>query len=145
MNADLRNSVVLSLFAFAAAAIISSCASLAPGADPLVVRVEQAETTGKSTFDLVLNEDNSNRSFWKTNAPAFHNFAEWLRQPQTVEATNTLPRASAMLISLDDVKLAYKASKTAGNSNLLYTIVATTEAAVSQASAWITISTNNPH
>jgi hypothetical protein len=131
-------------FALAVGITITSCASLAPGADPLVVRVEQTETTAKSTFDLVLNEDNSNRPFWMTNAPAFHAFCEWLRQPQTVEVTNTLPRASAMLLSLDDVKVAYQASKTAGNSNLLYTIVATTEAAVSQASAWITIATNTP-
>jgi hypothetical protein len=124
--------------------LLLGCKSLTAGADPLVVRVEQTETTAKAGFDAVLNEDNSNRSFWITNAPAFHKFCEWLRQPQTVEGTNSLPRAAAMLVSLDDVKVAYKSASTSANSNLLFTIVGTVEAAVLQAQSWLTIATNNP-
>ena len=123
-----------------AAALLVGCASLQPGADPLVVRAEQTEAIAKSAFDTVLNFDNSNRGFWATNAPAYHSFCEWLRQPQTVEATNTLPRAAAMLISLDDIKLAYKISTV--SSNALIEAITTVSAAAGQAQAWITISTS---
>jgi hypothetical protein len=114
---------------------------LQPGADPLIVRTEQTETIAKAAFDTVLNFDNSQRDFWRTNAPAFHQFCEWLRQPQTVEVTNTLPRASAMLVSLDDVKLAYKSSTV--SSNTLAEALATVQAAVGQAQSWMTIATSN--
>ena len=123
-----------------AAALLVGCASLQPGADPLVVRAEQTEAIAKSAFDTVLNFDNSNRGFWATNSPAYHSFCEWLRQPQTVEATNTLPRAAAMLISLDDIKLAYKISTV--SSNALIEAITTVSAAAGQAQAWITISTS---
>ena len=123
-----------------AALILCGCASLQSGADPLIVRAEQTETIAKSAFDTVLQFDNSNRSFWETNAPAYHSFCEWLRQPQTVEVTNTLPRAAAMLVSLDDIKLAYKSST--ASSNALVEAISTVSAAVSQAQAWVTISTS---
>ncbi|HWC60859.1 MAG TPA: hypothetical protein VHC44_14280 [Verrucomicrobiae bacterium] len=118
------------------------CVQLQPGADPIVVRVEQTETVAKSSFDLVLNVDNSNRPFFATNAPPFHRFCEWLREPQTVEQTNTLPRAAAMLVSLDDVKLAYKNASVGSNDVL--TALATVQSAMSQANAWLTVVTNQP-
>src|SRR5688572_19337335 len=65
-------------------ALLSGCASIKPGNDPLVVNVERAETIAKSTFDLVLNVDHTDREFWKAKAPAFHDFCNWLRQPQIV-------------------------------------------------------------
>ena len=118
------------------------CASLAPGADPIVVRTEQAETTAKSTFDLVLNVDQADRGFWRTNAPAFHGFCEWLRVP-TPAGTNILPRCSAMIWSADMVKQSYKAG--AASSNTLYTVVVTLESAITQACAWTTIVNSTPH
>lgn len=123
------------------------CAQIQKGSDPLVVNVERLETTGKATFDLVLGLDNSDRGFWRTNAPAFHDFCEWLRQPQGVPVSNAtaelkleLPRASAMLLGLDNVKLDYKAAR--ASSNDLFTALMTVQSAVNQASAWSTIVTN---
>ena len=129
-----------SLVILTATLLLAGCASLQPGADPLIVRAEQTETIAKSAFDTVLKFDNSNRGYWETNAPAYHSFCEWLRQPQTVEVTNTLPRAAALLISLDDIKLAYKSST--ASSNALVEAITTVSAAVTQAQAWITISTS---
>jgi len=120
------------------------CASIQPGNDPLVVRTEQTLATGKSLFDTTLGIDHANRPFFATNAPAFHIFCEWLREPQAVpELSGTLPRASALLYSLDTIKRDYQASK--ASSNTLYTALATFESVSSQAGAWLTIATNLPN
>lgn len=121
----------------------SGCAHLQPGADPLVVNAERTETVAESTFTLVLDADNTDRGYWRTNAPAFHNFCEWLRQPQTVEdsyGTNTLPRALAMVLMLDDIKLDYQASK--ASSNAVLEAITTLESATSQALSWSNVLTN---
>lgn len=130
--------------ALAFAIIVVGCATLNPGADPLVVRVEQVETSASATFDMVLRVDNAQRGFWITNAPAFHNFCEWLRT-QTPYSTNTVARCVAMQLNVDDLKLAYKSAKTTGNSNALYTAFGVLTAAVGQASAWETIVTTPTH
>jgi hypothetical protein len=137
------NRIVSVLALTAALFLFWGCAHLQPGADPIVVNVERFETTAKPTFDLALNVDNSNRAFFATNAPQFHHLCEWLRQPQTVEQTNTLPRAAAMLVSLDDVKLAYKAGR--ASSNEVFTVLTTAQSAVNQASSWLTVVTNQTH
>lgn len=126
------------------AAILIGCASLSPTADPFVVRVEQGEAGASATFDLVLRVDNSQRGFWITNAPAFHNFCEWLRTP-TPYTSNTVPRCVAIQLNVDDLKLAYQNSKTAGNSNALYTAFGVLAAAAGQAAAWQTIVTTPTH
>ena len=125
------------------------CAAIQPGNDPLIVNVERTETIAKGTFDDVLGIDNANRAFFRTNAPAFHNFCEWLRAPQTVPdetstngALSTLPRCSAMLVSLDEVKLAYKNSR--ASSNEVFTALATVQSAMNQANSWMTVTTNQP-
>jgi hypothetical protein len=112
-----------------------ACASLNRGADPLVVRVEQGESLAMPTFELILHEDNANRAFWMTNAPAFHNFAEWLRTPTRYNGTN-VSRSDAMQFNVDDLKMAYKGAKTAGNSNALYTAFGVLEEVVSQGTSW---------
>jgi hypothetical protein len=124
---------IVSVLALTAA--LFGCARLQPGADPLVVRVEQTESIAKDTFDMVLGIDNSQRDFYRSNAPGFHNFCEWLRQPQTVEGTNTLPRSTAMLVSLDDIKLQYKAAS--ASSNAVFTALQTVTAAMAQANEWM--------
>ena len=121
--------------------ILLGCAQLQPGADPLVVNTERTETIAKTTFDLVMQVDNTDRGFWRTNAPAFHSFVEWLREPQTVQ-TNTLPRCLAMILSVDDVKLDYRAAR--ASSNDLATAVLTLHGALNQAGAWLTVVTNKP-
>jgi hypothetical protein len=117
-----------------------SCAHLDTNADPLIVRAEQVEQGAISTFDLVLNLDNANRPFWRTNIPPFHSFCEYLRAPQVVNVTNTVPRGVAMVISLQTVKAEYRTSK--ASSNLLITATATLSSAVNQATSWLSLTTN---
>lgn len=121
--------------------LLYGCAPLQPGADPLVVRVEQTQTTAKGAFDLVLNVDQANREFYRTNAAAFHSFCEWLRVPTPVSGGGVLPRASAMLWTLDAEKLAYKAgSASSNNLVLVWTMVQTN---VTQAQTWLLAVTNS--
>ena len=125
------------LFAAFTAALVwlVACASLNPGADAFVVRVEQAQTAAGATFDLVLRVDNSDRGFWRTNAPAFHQFCEWLRTPQKMQGSN-VARAVALQLNVDDLKFAYKQSNTTGNSNALWTAFRVLSAVISQADSW---------
>jgi hypothetical protein len=130
------------LLVIAAAILLPiGCATLNPGADALVVRVEQAESIASSTFDMVLHVDNAERSFWETNAIAFHRFCEWLRTPTQYGGSN-VARCVAIQLNADDLKIAYQASKTASNSNALLTAFGTLDAAVSQSTSWANIVTN---
>jgi hypothetical protein len=136
------NIAIVALLSFDVVFISTGCVKLKPGADPIVVRAEQAEAGAKATFDLVLKTDQIDRGYWRTNAPAFHNFCEWLRQPQPVWGTNYLPRASAMIANLDNVKQDYKAAR--GSSNAVITALITLQSAVTEASAWSAVVTNRP-
>lgn len=113
----------------------AGCAGLAPGADALVVRTEQAQTIARGTFDLVLQVDHSRRDFFRAQAPEFHGFCEWLRAPQLMVGTNQLSRAATMLWNLDQVKVGYKANR--GSSNAVIAALGTVEAALGQAQGWI--------
>lgn len=124
------------------AMLLNGCASIRPGNDPLIVRAEQTETIAIGAFDLVVNLDNANRPFWRTNIPAFHQFAEWLRAPQVVNQTNTLPRGAAMIWSVNSVKQDYKVNR--AQSNLLITAIATLQSAIGQANGWLNLVTNAP-
>lgn len=127
-----------SLMAFAYGAlllIVPGCAHLAPGADPVIVRVEQTESDARSTFSTLLKVDNQNRSYWATNAPAFHNYCEWLRAPIDLGGTNILPRDLAMIVSLNDVKRLYKSGLV--QSNDLAQTQADLIAVVTDAMMWI--------
>lgn len=146
----MKNSTLLKIslclwFAVAGIVVITGCARLKPGADPLIVRVEQFETVATSTFRLVLSTDQLDRGFWRTNAPAFHEFCETLRKP--VLYTNTVPPAllpqyRVALLSLDDVKNTYSAARTEGNSNALFTTLITLQALQNQAGFWLNTVTN---
>ena len=120
--------------------LVVGCASLQSGADPLIVRVEQTETSAVATFDLALSVDDVNRPYWRTNAAVYHRLCEWLRD---TNAPGGLQRSLAIVKSLDDMKLAYKASKTAGNSNALVTALLMVDAAASQAVEWLQSATNS--
>lgn len=124
--------------------VIAGCVALDPTADPFVVRTEQAQTVAKSTFDLVLNQDHADRGFWRTNAPAFHSFCEWLRTPTPYQGTN-FARCVVMQLNVDDAKLAYRASRIAANSNALYGVLALLTQAQAQAGSWQFIVTNRIH
>lgn len=120
------------------------CHTLNPGADPFVVMVEQAQSGALATFDFIVYMDHANRGFWRTNAPAFHNFAEWLRTPQSY-GTSVVPRSVAIQLNVDDMKLAYKASKTAPNSNALWSAWAVLNEAINQSLSWSNIITAPTH
>ena len=121
------------------------CAHLLPGSDPLVVRTEQTQAGANSTFDFVLNLDNNNRGFWRTNAPAFHGFCEWLRTPMNYKASQTVSRCVLMQLDVDDLKTAYKMNKSAANSNVLFTAVGTLSYALGQSMSWSNIIVTPTH
>lgn len=133
--------LVLGLAISTATLLSPGCATLAPGADPLVVRTEQGLSTANATFDFLLHVDNADRGFWRTNAPAMHNFCEWLRTPLNYQGSN-VARCVEMQLQLDDLKLAYKASKTANASNSLYVALGTFTAVVGQVNAWSNVITS---
>jgi len=114
---------------------MTGCAILKPGSDPLVVRTEQTLTIAKATLDTFEKTDNANRAFWKTNAPALHTFAEYLRVKVVVNETNYLPRGLAYVSALESVKLAYKQGK--ASSNAVVTAIAVLDTAVKQAQSFI--------
>lgn len=116
-----KQAVVIASLALAL--FIGGCATVSPTANQLVVRCEQSQTVTFSTFDAVVHLDDSNRAFWKTNAPEFHAFAEWLRQPVVLNATNTLPRGAAIIWSVDQTKLTYKQTLT-GKDQLVASLAA---------------------
>jgi hypothetical protein len=120
------------------------CASVKAGADPLVVRVEQTEKAADATFTMVLGIDQVDRGFWRTNAPAFHQFCEWLRSP-VVYGDGPIPRGVVIQLNVDDLKLAYQNSKTSGNSNALWSAWSTLSAALSQTTSWSNIITAPIH
>jgi hypothetical protein len=119
------------------AVIFAGCSTLQPGANPVVVRAEQLETTASAAFDLVVNTDDSNRGFWITNAPAFHNFAEWLRTPVPIPGNLNEPRGLGMILLVDQAKMTYETNS--AQSNALVTAISTLQTAVDQAGAWATI------
>ncbi len=114
-NNGLVGVLVLLLAAFAASQWIIGCASVATGSSPFVVNVERVETVAPGAFDLVLGIDDSNRPYWRTNAPRFHAFAEQLRRPVPYMGTN-YPASITALLQLQQVKTDYKAGRATSNA-----------------------------
>lgn len=123
----------------AAMLVWGGCATLAPGADPLVVRAEQAETVAIATFNMVVQVDDKDREYWKRTVPGFHDFAEWLRAPLVV-GTNTHPRGIAMIRNVEAIKQTYKENK--AYSNVLVSVLGVLGATVEQAGTWLSVATN---
>jgi hypothetical protein len=128
---------------WAVLALFVGCASLQPGADPLVVRAQQLETTASASFDLVVSVDNADRGFWRTNAPAFHNFAEWLRTPVPTPSNPNEPRGLGMILLVDADVLAYQANKSMSND--LEVAISDLSLAATQAQSWSAIVTTTAH
>lgn len=120
--------------------LAGGCAALAPGADPIVVRAEQAQTGANATFETFLKIDDADRAFYASNAAPLHAFAEYLRQPVAVNGTN-VPRDIGFLLSLDAVKQSYKAGK--ASSNDVVVAISVLETALTQTSQWISTTTTN--
>lgn len=115
--------------------LLTGCAALQKGADPIVVRCEQTLAFSKATLDTFETLDHANREFFKTNAAPMHAFAEFLRAPVVVNQTNLLPRGLAYIFSLEATKEAYKKGK--ASSNLVATAAAVLETAINQAQFYI--------
>ncbi len=129
----------------AAALFMTGCVPLKPGARAVVVRAEQSITVANATFDSAVHIDDANRSFFRTNAPAFHQFCEWLRVPVVmVPLTNSLPRGLAIVASADAVKETYKATNTTNAYAALINSLAIVESATSQAQKFI-LETSTKH
>lgn len=144
MKYSVRNTLNLASLLSIIFLFIMGCATLNPGANAFIVRVEQGQSIAGTTFDLVLNLDNDARPFWRTNAPAFHQFCEWLRAP-VVYSNAPLQRVLAMQANVQDLKVAYKATRDAGNSNNLFLAWTVLDTAIGQAGAWSMIVTNKIH
>lgn len=125
-------------------ALLVSCATLSPSADPFVVRVEQTQTAAGAAIDMILRVDNADRGMWRSNAPAFHQWCEWLRTP-TPYGSNTLARAIVIQLNVDDLKLSYKASRSMGSSNALFSAWTVLSTVLSQSTSWSNIITTPTH
>ena len=101
----------------------------------------QTLTGASATFDFVLAIDNADRGFWKTNAAAFHKFCEGLRAPVAYNGTN-VPACVPAQLNADDLKLSYQASKSAGNSNALYSAWSVLSTLLTQTGSWSNIVTS---
>lgn len=120
-TAAVAKSVVSGLLLLAGVYAWNGCATLDPGADPLVVRTEQSLDGATNLFTTIVHVDNANRDFYRSNAPAFHRLAESLRQPVLLPGQATLvPWGEAIIINAWQTKQAYKQARDAGNSNALY-------------------------
>lgn len=140
----MKQSLMAVALGVAAGLTLVACNTLLPGADPFVVRVEQTLTVANGTFDFVLHFDQADRGFWRTNAPAFHEFCEWLRTPLAY-GTNSEPRAVVMQLNVNNLKHAYKASKTTGTSNALWYAWSTLNTVIGQSSSWSNIVVTPTH
>jgi hypothetical protein len=136
-----------------AGALLCGCSTtqLDPNADPFVVQIERVETSAKATFDAVLKLDDSARPWWIANAPGFHVFCEKLREPTAIQPlllvdgtpvpSDKLPLNRAVIWSLDNVKLGYKAGvKTSNDLDAAYSTLA---ALLTQANGWAMVVTNS--
>lgn len=121
---NLRRCFLLFAFCFS----LLGCATLQPGADPLVVRCQQAEAIAFSTFDTYVHLVADNEKRVKALAPAAYDFAEWLRA-KTPEGT---PRGLAMITSLGNVRRAYAAHRTPEHKASLLAALAALQSAVSE-------------
>jgi hypothetical protein len=83
--------VPLLLFFLFSPLFFFGCAHIQAGQDPIVVMAERAQTYAASTFDLILETDDANRPLFRERIPAYHDFCEWLRQPQLASLADGTP------------------------------------------------------
>lgn len=107
---------------------LCGCASLQPGADPVVVRAQQAEQVAFATFDTYLRLVHQHESRVRATVPAALEFAEWLREKRP----DGQPRGLAMVQSLGDVRRAYAAHRTPEKKASLTSAIALLQATVAE-------------
>lgn len=114
--------------------LLCGCASLQPGADPLVVRCQQAEATAFATFDTFVHLVADHEAKVKATVPAAFAFAEWLRAKQP----DGLPRGLSLVESLGTVRRAYAANRTPAGKASLLSALASLQAAVAESQKHLT-------
>lgn len=117
------------LFAFASILILTSCASIAPGNDPLVVHAEQSVAVAWATVDTFVKLDNVNRDLWRVKFAAAHKFAEYLRAPVGNPPTQ---RGIAWIETAVKSKTAYKQFRTPANKTGLVKDLSTLDTLISE-------------
>lgn len=111
--------------------LFTGCASLAPGADSVEVRAEQTILESHDALHAFLLLDNANRDFARTQAPAAHKFAEFLREP-VPDVSGTVPRWIGLIESATRTRLEYKKSRGPDNQNKLAAALAGLTSAVAE-------------
>jgi hypothetical protein len=102
------------------AVFAAGCATLQPTADPLIVRVEQAQKSGLAIVDAFEKFDLANPQL----PNSVHKVADHIRDI-----------APSAFRSLDDARRVYEASKSADAQSKLALAVSTVEGIVSQVNA----------
>lgn len=105
--------------------VLSSCVSIMPGNDPVLVNAERVTTTAYDTFDSFFALERAQETYVKANAPAVHVFANSLR----VNAPKWLATARA-------TTEAYRLNRSADNKANLTTAIAILQTAISQVTVY---------
>lgn len=105
--------------------VLSSCASVKTGNDPVLVRAESVTATAFDTFDSFLKLERNQESYVKANAPQVHQFANSLRR-----------NAADWLKTARITTEAYRTNRTDENRANLNTAIAVVQAALSQVTVY---------
>jgi len=131
MNWMVRWSLCLALL------VMTGCASVAPGHDPVVVRAEQSLSIAFDTIDTFLKLEHDNQELVKKKLPEVHAFAQKLRAKVTVGG-KTQPFGISVIQSATDVKNAYKRNRSPENKANLISALASLEAIVRETQQHLT-------
>jgi uncharacterized lipoprotein len=107
--------------------LVAGCATVAPTADPVLVRAQQSYATAVNTCDLLFNIELDNRTLIESKLPGTHATVDKIK----TQAKTYLPK----LLSAIDT---YAAAKTAANASTLTAVLAVVEAFLASAQDLIT-------
>lgn len=105
--------------------LLSGCATIQPGNDPVLVNAERTTATAYDTFDSFFALERQNDSYVKAHAPAIHKFTNDLRR----NAPKYLHTARALTET-------YRVTRTAENKANLVTAIAVLTEAINQIQAY---------
>lgn len=117
------------------------CRTVKPGNDVIVVRAEQAQDMAFETIVTFLKLEHSQRAVVKQKWPKVHAFAEFLREDIQIGEVK-MSRGFTYVVSMNNVKLAYKVNKTEENRMQLIASIAALEQMLTEVRAhMLTINT----
>jgi hypothetical protein len=120
-NMQLRTTAAIVMMMF-----VASCATIAPGNDPVVVRVEQATVMAVDTIDAFLLSEFQHRESYRLLSPDIERFANVLRREVPPAVT-----------SLREITKTYKTNRNEQNKANMITALAVVQSAASQAANYI--------